>query len=110
MNGFSDKQVCWKELARHPSSCAEIVSRSGNKVVVAVHGKASHCLDNIGDDDPALCFDWDFGPVHEVVQIANRTSFAFPPPPWMSDQYPITVRQFGFELRGAVIIKILAVG
>lgn len=107
MNNGQSKNQQWQAAASHPSSHAEIISRSGNKLVVKVHGRASHCLDDINKYEVAVCFDWKFSQLREAVKVVNESWVTLPPPHWISDVYPLTVRQFGFEFRVAVFIKFL---
>ena len=74
------------------SSGVNIVSRTGNELVVEVYGEASHCLDGVGEEEPAVLLDWNPNQVRAAVALANRDRPALPA--WMPDSYPITVRNF----------------
>ena len=77
------------------SSGVKIVSRAGKELVVEVYGEASHCLDDVGENNPAVLLDWKPEKVRAAVALANRNRPSLPS--WMKpDGYPITVRIYIF--------------
>lgn len=97
MNGCIPRQQNYQHAVR-PSHTegVRILSRTHNQLIVEVFGEASHCLDQVGEDDPAILLDWDLEKVRAAVALANRVR---PPLPfWMIEhyEYPIKVSHFQY--------------
>lgn len=87
MNGGVDEKRSMKEIM--------IVSRSDDEVVVDVCGTAFHCLDHVGEEDPAILLGWNYTQLANAIRFANANRPELPA--WMNGPhqgYPITVRQF----------------
>ncbi len=88
MNGPSNKRKR-DQNGYHPQ--VKIVSRSKNELVLEVYGEAAHCLDDVGEESPAVVLDWKRKKVCAAVSLANEVHPRLPV--WMLDNYhyPITV-------------------
>ncbi len=86
-----------QEASASQSSGVKIVSRTGKELVVEVYGEASHGLDGVRDNEPAVLLDWNPSKVSSAVALANRDRPALPA--WITDGYPITVRSFYYFQR-----------